>query len=392
VLNWAPRIEWRYRFMPSHPWLAGLMIVTAAVLLSPVLTAYGERMLSGQDSAPEIYWRNSPPGVDLLAFVMPNPNSQLFGSPFKAWIEAQRVDGFAELTGAMSLVTLGAIAVALWSGWRPGRRRWLWMPAAFALLALGPFVHVAGVNTYIPGPWAFLRYVPIVGLARSPSRFVVLVALLVAILFALALSAIGQRWPRRRRLVLALVTAGLLFELSPVPRTLYSGAPPAVFRTVAADPRPDIRVLSLPFGLRDGTSSLGNFNPLTQYLQTIHGKRLVGGYLSRVTREQKQFNLRYPVLQSLITLSEPGVTVLPEAQRRLAFASRDRFLLASNLAYVVTDDAHTSAALRAHAMELFRLEQIASADGYTLYVPHADPSTIEQAFMAPPPPLPDGAR
>ena len=48
---------------------------------------------------------------------------------------------------------------------------WLWMPAVFAAMALGPFVHVAGINTYIPGPWAVLRYVPVVGLARSPSRF-----------------------------------------------------------------------------------------------------------------------------------------------------------------------------------------------------------------------------
>ena len=392
LLHWAPRFEWRYRFTRSHPRLAVLMVVTAAVLLSPVLVAYGGRILQGRPSGPEIYWRSSPPGVDLLALVMPNPNSPVFGAPFKAWIEAQRVDGFAELTGAMSLVTLGTIAVALWSGWRPGRRRWLWMPALFALLALGPFVHVAGVNTYIPGPWAFLRYVPIIGLARSPSRFSVLAALMVALLFALALTALGERWPRRRRLVLALVTIAMLFELSPVPRTLYAGTAPAVYQRIAGDPRPDIRVLSLPFGLRDGTSSLGNFNPLTQYLQTVHGKRLVGGYLSRVTREQKRFHLRYPVLDALITLSNGEQAALTDVQRRRAFASRDRFMLASRLGYVVMDDARTSPRLRAFAIELLRLEQIGAADGYTLFVPHADPAAIDQAFMAPPISLPDDAR
>ncbi len=200
LVRWAPKVEWRYRFTPAHPWLAAVMVVTAAVLLSPVLVAYGDRLLHGQMAGPAIYWRSSPPGVDLLAFVMPNPNSPWFGQPFKAWIEAQRVDGFAELTGALPLVALAVIGVAwAWAGWRPARRRWIWMPAVFAALALGPFVHVAGINTYIPGPWALLRYVPIVGLARSPSRFVVLVALGVAILFALALAAIGERWPHRRR-------------------------------------------------------------------------------------------------------------------------------------------------------------------------------------------------
>ena len=79
-----------------------------------------------------------------------------------------------------------------------------------------------------------------------------------------------------------------------MPRQLHAGTIPAVFHRIAADPRTDVRVLSLPIGVRDGTSSLGNFNPLTQYQQTVHGKRLVGGYLSRVTREQKQSLLRYP--------------------------------------------------------------------------------------------------
>ena len=381
LLQWAPRIEWRYRFAPAHTRLALLMVATATLLLSPVLVAYGARIWRGQASSPDIYWRSSPPGVDLLAFVMPNPNSPLFGRPFKAWIEAQRVDGFAELTGAMPLVALLVIGYALWTGWRPERRRWLWTTVVFALLALGPFVHVAGINTYVPGPWALLRYVPIVGLARSPSRLVVVVALLVALLFAMALVAVGQRWPRQRRLVLALVTVVLLFELSPVPRTLYAGTVPAVFHTVASDPRKDIRILSLPFGLRDGTSSLGNFNPLTQYHQTVHGKRLVGGYLSRVTRQQKRSLLRYAVLDAMITLSAPGNAALSEAQRRRAFASRDRFLVNSKLAYVVTEDARTSPALRAFAVELLRLEFIASADGYTMYVPHADPAAA-QAFMA----------
>lgn len=378
LLAWAPRVEWRYRPTLATTWLFIVGGVTTAVLLSPVLAAYGERLLRGNLGGPEIHWRSSPSGVDLLAYVMPNPNSALFGAPFRAWIETQRADGFAELTGALSFVVLGVLVIA-WvrAGWRP-QRRWLWMPAIFALLALGPFVHIAGINTYVPGPWAVLRYVPIVGLARSPSRFVVLVSLGVAVLFALALTSMGQRWPHRRRLVLGIVTAVLLFELSPVPRRLYAGQPPAVYARIAADPRPDIRVLVLPFGLRDGTSSLGNFSPLTQYHQTAHGKRLIGGYLSRVTRAQKRIVLRYPVLDALVTLSEEGT--LTDVQRRRAYAVRDRFLTRAEVGYVVIDDVRTPAALRAFACDLLRLEQVMSADGYTLYVPHVDELALQHPF------------
>ena len=134
------------------------------------------------------------------------------------------------------------------------------------------------------------RSIPIVGLARSPSRFVVLVALGVALLFAMALVAIGERWPQRRRLVLGALTALLLVELSPAPRQLYAAAVPAPFHRIAEDPRTDVRVLVLPMGVRDGTSSLGNFNPLTQYQQTVHGKRLVGGYATLDLDAQYEFS------------------------------------------------------------------------------------------------------
>jgi hypothetical protein len=375
LLHWPPRIEWRYRFVSSHPWWAALMVLTAAVLLSPVLVAYAGRLLSGDTAGPAIYWRSSPPGVDLFAFVMPNPNSPLFGGPFKTWIEAQRVDGFAELTGSMSLVALGCIALAAALGWRPARRRWVGLTVFFALLSLGPFVHVAGINTYIPGPWALLRYVPIVGLARSPSRFVVLVTLCVAVLFALALTALTTRWPTRRRALLATVTALLLFELSPVPRTLYSAQIPSVFTRIAADTRSDIRVLSLPVGLRDGTSSLGDFNPQTQYYQTAHGKRLIGGYLSRLTRAQKEWHLRFPVLDALFTLSEDPWTEITPERRANALQARERFLTASHLAYVVTDDAHTTPLLRSFAEEVLQLDKVTSADGFTLYVPRVPHAT-----------------
>ncbi len=365
LLAWQPRFTLVHR--PSWSTIGVLVAgaLTMTVGMGPVLLAYGERLLDGTMVSPDIYWRSSPPGVDLLAFVMPNPNHPLFGRPFHDWIVARRADGFAELTGSISLVALVTIGVA-WraTGWRP-KRRWVWMPLLFAACALGPFVMVGGVNTHVPGPWALLRYAPIIGLARSPSRFTVIVSLLVAVLFGLALTALGRRWPAARRTLLVTVTLVLLFELSPAPRTLYSGQAPAVVAHAAADPRDDRRVLVLPFGLRDGTSSLGNFDPLTQYYQTLHRKRLVGGYLSRLTTQQKAFHLNMPVLHALITLSE-GRTLEPDVEQR-ARASRDRFLERANLGYVIVDDRQASPALRAFAIDLLQLEHVMSADGLTLY-------------------------
>ena len=132
-------------------------------------------------------------------------------------------------------------------------------------------------------------------------------------------------------------------------------------------------MLSLPFGLRDGTSSLGDFNPQTQFYQTVHGKRLIGGYLSRLTTAQKEWHLRYPVLDAFFTLSQNPWRELTTDQRSRAFAARDRFMDASHLAYVVTDDARTTPLLRGFAEDLLHLEKVASGDGFTLYLPHLPP-------------------
>ena len=114
----------------------------------------------------------------------------------------------------------------------------------FAALSLGPFIHIAGINTHVPGPWALLRYVPLVGAARTPTRFSIVAALGLAILLAGALAALGRRFPEHRRLVAATVGLTLVLELAPAPRTLYSASIPSIYTTFAADPRP-VRVAAV---------------------------------------------------------------------------------------------------------------------------------------------------
>ena len=175
---------------------------------------------------------------------------------------------------------------------------------------MGPFLYIGGVNTYIPGPWALLRYVPIVGMARSPSRFAIVAALGMSLLFGFAVQAwLQQHGPRlpRRWLGIGAVTAALAIELVSVPRPLYSAAVPDVYRLIATTDDESGRLLELPTGVRDGTSSLGDFNASTQYFQTSHHRRLIGGYLSRVSRWRRTENLRSPVLHALFTLAEGGI-------------------------------------------------------------------------------------
>lgn len=159
---------------------------------------------------------------------------------------------------SIPFIALAVITIAVSLRWRAPPIS-VGITVGFAVLALGPFIRIAGIDTHVPGPWAILRYVPIVELARSPSRFAVVAMLGVAALFAGALHAVLLRWPTARLRIPALVMALLFAELPPVPRMLYSAEIPSIYRTIADDRREYVAALELPFGIRDGTMSVGNF-------------------------------------------------------------------------------------------------------------------------------------
>jgi hypothetical protein len=259
------------------------------------------------------------------------------------------------------------IAVAMWRArYRPAAG-WLALAIGFALLALGPFIHFAGYNTHVPGPWSLLRYLPGFGLARMPTRFAIVASMGVAVLFAGALAALGSRWPQRRRLITATVAALVVFELWPAPRTLYSAEISPIYDRIAADTR-NVRVLTLPFGVRDGTWETGNFRPRSLFHQTRHGKALIGGYLSRVSPKRVAGMRReYPTLDALIRLSEkrpldPGVAdTLRDRGNRLVGQA--------NLGYVVVDTRFIPVERAQLVIDAFKLREVQRDRHLTLYVP-----------------------
>lgn len=341
--------------------VAGL---TAAVLLSPLLYAFAVRVLDGRFDAEPIYWRSSPRGADVLALLTPNPNHPMAPDWLRGWLMPQSA-AYLENVASLSWVALALLAVARLRGWR-APRWWTGLTVAFGLLALGPFVHAAGVNLYVPGPWAVLRYVPVIGLARTPTRFTVMLTLVVAVLAASALTWLGRQAPGRRRVLVA--GAGLLLcaELWSAPRPIYSAAIPRIYATVAAEPG-DLRVLQLPFGIRDGTSSVGNFNARTMYFQTAHGKPLVGGYLSRVSNRRRSEVRGDDTLDALIVLSEGG-RLAPDREARL-YDTGPAFVRRARLGFVVIDRADVDDAFAALVVRAFRLEFVEREGLFELYRP-----------------------
>lgn len=367
------RTAWHVRASPrpgarGDAWRLALLTIAAGLvataLLSPVLYAVGKTITAANLAAPGVRWRSSPGGVDLLALIIPNPNHPLTPDWIANWLTSFQ-GGYIESVVSVPLVVLATLLVSWKKGWRPSRW-WAALAVAFGALALGPFVHVAGVNTYIPGPWAVLRFVPVLGLARTPARFSVVMMLAVAVLFAAALEWFGRTYPRYRRLGLGIVAALLLGELLPAPMTLHSAAVPRFYQRVAAAPE-DVRVLELPTGVRDGTSSVGNFSARSQYFQTVHRKPLIGGYLSRVAGESVSEIRRIDMIDALIVLSEGG-TIAPQREETLV-ASGPMFLREANLGFVIVDRRSASRPLVDFAVHALRLERVEVDGMFELYQP-----------------------
>ena len=367
VLWWRPRISLSPAAIGPIPARALLVAALACIgPLAPVLYGLTTRVADGQFVSPKIFWRSSPPGVDLLSFVSPNPQHPiargLTDDP-----QLLKPTIFVEYTAAMSLVALLVIVVAMWRArYRPSAA-WLAITIGFALLALGPFIHVGGYNTHVPGPWALLRYLPGIGLTRMPTRFAIVALMGVAVMLAGALAAIGSTWPQRRRQIVAIVAALLIFELWPAPRTLYSAAISPIYDRIAADPR-DVRVLTLPFGVRDGTWETGNFRPRSLFNQTRHGKSMIGGYLSRVSpRRVERMRHEYPTLDALIKLSEK-TPIGPEVAATL-LERGDRLVAQANLGYVIIDARFIPPDRAALVIDAFDLREVQRDAHLTLYVP-----------------------
>ena len=333
--------------------------------LSPVLYGLTERVAEGRFVSPTIFWRSSPRGVDLLSFVTPNSaaSDHALADRRSARADGPRYSSNTPRRSAWSRSRL--------SPWRCGARRyrpragWLAVTIGFALLALGPFIYIAGFNTHVPGPWALMRYVPVVGLARMPTRFAVVASIGVAVLMAGALASLGARWPHRRRLIGAIAAMLLVFELWPAPRTLYSAEISPIYDRIAADPRP-VRVLVLPFGVRDGTWETGNFRPRSLFNQTRHGKALIGGYLSRVSpRRVERMRRDYPTLDALITLSEKA-PIGPEVKARLDERG-DRLVAQGNVGYVVIDSRFIPPDRAQLVIDALKLREVQRDQHLTLY-------------------------
>ncbi len=187
------------------------------------------------------------------------------------------------------------LALAILGAWlfRKGLGVWIASTVTFAILSLGPLLHINGQSLFdfdglqvtFPLPFLLLHYIPFLKENRVPNRFGILVALSLAVLMAFAVSwiltrALRSAQPLLRFTFFVLLAFLLLFEHLAVPLPLSDARVPEVYRQIAREPG-EFAILSLPLGWRNSFTTLGAEDTRTQFYQSVHGKYLLSGNTSR---------------------------------------------------------------------------------------------------------------
>ena len=245
--------------------LSSVCAVTVAPLFGAIWWTSRHDPLLGAHPATEF-------SLDLLAPFIPGGHWR-----FHEWTAAywSRLPG--NIDESSMHVGLAALVLAAYAVRRrnelPGGRyfgAWVLVAAVFAVLSLGPALHVVGrqiTGEWLPYAW-LTTAVPPLRLSGMPVRMIVMTQLALSVLASGGLAALVSR--ERRRYWAALLVVGAAFELLPRPVPTTRLPTPAYVSFLASLPEPT--------ALLDGYSSFSH----ALLWQTRHQKRMAFGYISRI--------------------------------------------------------------------------------------------------------------
>lgn len=287
--------------------------VTLLVFLSPVLAEAFERSTTGVNAGQV---SNS---LDVSSLLAPAD-----GNPFWRRLAARTAESAAVEAGggAGYIGVLGGLLALVGILWRREARWWLLVALVAWVLALGPVLKIgdqavsafiAGYEAVVPLPYAFLMNLPLFELARTPERFMLLFALMFAVLVGFGAAAFWtSRFVQSRRLyvraALAIGLSLLLIEdyrLSSAFPTLPAEIPQAIY---ALSDRRDIRAIyNAPYD-----NSLAAKEALL--LQTAHGKPLIASQDESGSADTARLELLASFRPSLLSNAHVDVVIFNKAQ------------------------------------------------------------------------------
>jgi hypothetical protein len=239
--------------------------------------------------------------ADLLAFFTPSPYHPLWGSLARPLYERFTGNVF-EQTVYLGYTTLALSGVALLKGPRQEIRFWRCAALSFFVLTLGPFLHVGG--TYLltidgmpvtfPLPALLFHFFPVLGAARAPSRFAIMLMLCLAVLVGYGMKLLVSPLERRQRAAWLgraafwMLAAAMLCEFLSLPMPTIDARIPQLYDDIRQAGKRTGSLVDVPLHW-----SLARF----QYYQTAHRKPLLTGFSPRPHPWLETYGDVFPLMQ-----------------------------------------------------------------------------------------------
>lgn len=261
----------------------GLVGIAYVILLSPLFLSMYNVIASGQVLPARALRQANRFSADLLALVVPTTQHPIWGG-FVSPLANQFSRGSAERG-----VFYGYVPMVL-AAWAILRRRdppilfWAGIVFVFSALALGPVLHVGGIQKFGQGqfeivmPQMLLYHIPglsaIFNFARAIARFSIIAMLGIAILAAYGFQDLSRKFSFRKALgflVLTCVLVGLEFVVNPIPTTPLQV--PDIIEEWRDDPD--------KFAVMDLPPRSNKIGAISMYYWTVDGKPRIDGYHSQ---------------------------------------------------------------------------------------------------------------
>ena len=290
--------------------LVFVFLVLSGPLLIMGLSQYAEK---GNVAAklPQIVYYNP----DIRSLFVPSPQNTFFGSNFTGYYEKLSSHGYVIYVGFLLLcLALIGIAKAFSSrGFEKSDnakvRLFFFASLAFLFISLGPFLFIGsnifnldGYSLTFPMPYLLFYFVPFVKAMLIPSRFFIFFLFCLILIASYVLRGIFAGFsPARRAVLCALLTCVIMIEYMSIPFPLIKTDIPDFYYELAED-NSDYTILELPFALGTSYYTVGEVSPTSkmQFFQTVHRKKILNGYVSRVPEEYGQFYISLVGLDYLI--------------------------------------------------------------------------------------------
>lgn len=217
------------------------------------------------------------------------------------------------------LIVFFLIAGVIFSLSKNRSKATFWMFSSLVLLmVVVPVIKLNGQPLWY-NLTASIHFIPFVNHVRAPDRFIPLLIFSMSTFSALVFSRRFQHSVASYMLIGLLLGFSFMCHSQVEMRKLEPTSSLDRLLPTKFEPLHNTNiqsVLVLPFGVRDGYQSFGNFNTLHPKYATEHQKKVVGGYISRVPYEVWTYYQNNTFLNKLVKLQEGKNTQITRSELR----------------------------------------------------------------------------